>query len=68
MSCATIAVLIQHNPNEGLKHECNSTGLAYNAVLIQHNPNEGLKLLTQRPTAFQEISAHSAQPERGIET
>ena len=36
-------VLIQHNPNEGLKLEICTLPKPYVSVLIQHNPNEGLK-------------------------
>ena len=39
-------MLIQHNPNEGLKlQEFNCVVAGDVAVLIQHNPNEGLKPL-----------------------
>ena len=37
-------MLIQHNPNEGLKLHWLTTQAAAHDVLIQHNPNEGLKL------------------------
>ena len=37
-------------------------------VLIQHNPNEGLKLGLHGLAPFGHEGAHSAQPERGIET
>ena len=36
-------VLIQHNPNEGLKQQGGRLMAGYGAVLIQHNPTEGLK-------------------------
>ena len=38
-----IKVLIQHNPNEGLKLSLSGGGAGVGPVLIQHNPNEGLK-------------------------
>ena len=37
-------------------------------VLIQHNPNEGLKPNRALPLLRPLPRAHSAQPERGIET
>ena len=39
----TTWVLIQHNPNEGLKLPRISRTQCTAEVLIQHNPNEGLK-------------------------
>ena len=36
-------MLIQHNPNEGLKHVHEVALSLDGVVLIQHNPNEGLK-------------------------
>ena len=61
-------VLIQHNPNEGLKPGQGGWDMGGLNVLIQHNPNEGLK--HERGTGRHQRagSAHSAQPERGIET
>ena len=37
-------------------------------MLIQHNPNEGLKLRHKNASILRQNGAHSAQPERGIET
>ena len=37
-------------------------------MLIQHNPNEGLKHSGPKWISAAGTSAHSAQPERGIET
>ena len=39
----TTDVLIQHNPNEGLKLPLCGPAASSGCVLIQHNPNEGLK-------------------------
>ena len=36
-------MLIQHNPNEGLKLTTRPPPATATPVLIQHNPNEGLK-------------------------
>ena len=62
------AVLIQHNPNEGLKQAGIRAGPGDVCVLIQHNPNEGLKPPLTIQALDSCVSAHSAQPERGIET
>ena len=61
-------VLIQHNPNEGLKRRSPAPDGAGRQVLIQHNPNEGLKRRLRQSTPSMLVGAHSAQPERGIET
>ena len=42
-------VLIQHNPNEGLKLQLLQVPDIVSQVLIQHNPNEGLKLAHAPP-------------------
>ena len=62
------SVLIQHNPNEGLKPLKVLAVLEAQLVLIQHNPNEGLKLAHEDSLPEENKGAHSAQPERGIET
>ena len=61
-------VLIQHNPNEGLKLGPLRSLRGAAEVLIQHNPNEGLKPVPLAATTAANLRAHSAQPERGIET
>ena len=64
----TFIVLIQHNPNEGLKQVPGHSSVPTPQVLIQHNPNEGLKHLIDDYLEQLLRRAHSAQPERGIET
>ena len=61
-------MLIQHNPNEGLKQPLPDAQVGGVGVLIQHNPNEGLKPQIPRRRRQTVQRAHSAQPERGIET
>ena len=65
---APLVVLIQHNPNEGLKQKMLDFEGEIPKVLIQHNPNEGLKPGKTVEGQEVEFRAHSAQPERGIET
>ena len=59
-------VLIQHNPNEGLKPPPGSALPLCAAVLIQHNPNEGLKPTVI--TSFQSSSSVLIQhnPNEGL--
>ena len=59
-------VLIQHNPNEGLKPERRISVNQLTLVLIQHNPNEGLKLASKVTKRIREDVLIQHNPNEGL--
>ena len=61
-------MLIQHNPNEGLKHEQIVLPAGSRVGAHSAQPERGIETMILGGCEPLNICAHSAQPERGIET
>ena len=61
-------MLIQHNPNEGLKREVSPDDGNRLAGAHSAQPERGIETNTKFDLMVADTGAHSAQPERGIET